>query len=263
MLTYPHIDPIALQIGPLAIRWYALAYLSGVISGWWLIGRLSARMTPHVLTKEAYDESMFYAIMGIIIGGRLGYVLFYKPGFYFSHPLEIFMVWHGGMSFHGGLIGMITAMAWFARRYRIQFLALTDLLAVAAPIGLFFGRVANFINGELYGRVTDSPLGMVFPNGGDLPRHPSQLYEATLEGIILFIVMLVLAFCTNAQKRTGLLSGVFLIGYCAARSISELFREPDAFIGFLPGGFTMGQLLSAPMLLIGLYLIVRRRDART
>ncbi len=257
MLVYPHIDPVALQIGPIAIRWYALAYLTGVLTGWWLIGKLSDKQIPPVLNKQAFDDIMVYAILGIILGGRLGYVLFYKPGYYMNNPLEIAMIWHGGMSFHGGLIGMALAMLLFSHLYNITFLAITDLLAVAAPIGLFCGRVANFVNGELYGRVTASPLGMVFPGGGDLPRHPSQLYEAGLEGLLLFMVMLAIALGTRALWRRGLLTGIFLIGYCAARSTAELFREPDSFIGFLPGGITMGQLLSAPMLLLGLYLIVR------
>jgi phosphatidylglycerol:prolipoprotein diacylglycerol transferase len=257
LLTYPHIDPVLLQIGPFAIRWYALAYLTGVLSGWWLLAKMNMRVEPPILSKQAYDDIMAYAILGIILGGRLGYVLFYKPEHYFTHPLEIVMVWQGGMSFHGGLLGMITAMVIFSRKYKCAFLSLMDMLAVAAPIGLCLGRLANFINGELFGRITDSPLGMVFPTGGPFPRHPSQLYEASLEGIVLFIILVTIAFTTRALEKRGLLSGLFLIGYCAARSISEMFREPDSFIGYLPGGFTMGQLLSAPMLIIGAYLIIR------
>lgn len=259
MLTYPHIDPVALQLGPFAIRWYALAYLGGVLSGWWLVGRLNRRLTPPPLDASAFDDIMVYAIFGIILGGRLGYVLFYKPGYYFSHLVDILKVWEGGMSFHGGLIGMISAMALFGYRYKINLFAITDLLAVAAPIGLCLGRLANFVNGELYGRVTDSPLGMVFPTGGPLPRYPSQLFEAGLEGVALFCVMLVAAFFTRALYKRGALSGLFLIGYCAARWISELFREPDDFLGYFPGGITMGQILSAPMLILGLYLLLRRR----
>ena len=254
MLMYPHISPIALQIGPLAIRWYALAYLCGVLSGWWLVGKLNNKSTPPVMNRTAYDDIMVWAIVGIILGGRLGYVLFYKPDYYLANPLETLMVWHGGMSFHGGLLGVIVATFLFARQYKIQFLRITDLMAVVAPIGLCLGRLANFVNGELYGRVTDSAFGMVFPGSDGLPRHPSQLYEAGLEGVVLFLILLTIAMSTNALRRPGLLSGLFLIGYAFARSTCELFREPDSFIHFLPDFITMGQLLSVPMLLAGLYL---------
>ncbi len=259
MLTYPHIDPVAIH---LEIRWYALAYLAGVLGGWWLVGRLNRRLSPPPLSREAFDDIMVWAIGGIILGGRLGYVLFYKPAFYFDHPLEIVKIWQGGMSFHGGLVGVIIAMLCFARKYAVDFLAVTDLLAPAAPLGLFFGRMANFINGELYGRVTDSPLGMVFPNGGPLPRHPSQLYEAGLEGIALFTLLAALALGTRARDRRGLLTGLFLIGYACARGIGETFREPDDFITFLPPYLTMGQLLCIPMLVLGLCLVFRARAAR-
>jgi phosphatidylglycerol:prolipoprotein diacylglycerol transferase len=268
MLPYPIIDPIAIHIPagwPGAkhggIRWYALAYLTGVLAGWWLLGRLNKRLTPPTLSKEAFDDIMVWAILGIILGGRLGYVLFYKFDYYFANPGDILRVWEGGMSFHGGLLGVITAMFLFARKYRVPFFAVTDLMAVVAPIGLFLGRIANFINGELFGRVTDSPLGMIFPNGGPEPRYPSQLFEAGLEGVVLFIVLFSVATRTRALARTGLLSGLFLICYCCARSTCELFREPDEFIHFLPHWITMGQLLSIPMLLFGLYLVARSRDA--
>lgn len=267
MLPYPIIDPIAIHIpflGHGGIRWYALAYLTGVLSGWWLVGTLNKRLLPPILSAKAFDDIMVWAILGIILGGRLGYVLFYKPDFYASHPLEIFEIWTGGMSFHGGLLGTIIAMFFFARKYTIHFIAITDLLAVAAPIGLCLGRLANFINGELYGRFTNGPLGMIFPTDPyQIPRYPSQLFEAGLEGIALFCILLTLAFTTRILSRTGMMSGLFLIGYCAARSISELFREPDDFIHFLPNWITMGQLLCVPMLLLGVYLIFRRpRDAR-
>jgi phosphatidylglycerol:prolipoprotein diacylglycerol transferase len=259
MLSYPHISPVALQLGPFAIRWYALAYLVGVLSGWWLVGRLNKKQTPPVLGREAYDDIMAWAITGIILGGRAGYVLFYRPDYYFGHLSEILMVWHGGMSFHGGLLGVIAALFLFARKYRIAFLKIMDLLAPAAPIGLFLGRMANFVNGELYGRATGGPLGMVFPGGGDLPRYPSQLFEAGLEGVLLFIVLLALAVRTRLPERTGALSGLFLIGYSLARITAEFFREPDAFISFLPSFITMGQLLSLPMLVIGIYLVIQRK----
>jgi phosphatidylglycerol:prolipoprotein diacylglycerol transferase len=255
MLIYPHISPIALQIGPFAIRWYALAYLAGVVGGWFLVGKLNNKKSPPVLSAQAYDDIMVWAVLGIILGGRIGYVLFYKPDYYLDYPLEALMVWHGGMSFHGGLLGMITAMFLFGRKHKIRFFDLMDLLAVAAPIGLCLGRLANFVNGELYGRVTDSPLGMIFPGSDGLPRHPSQLYEAGLEGILLFIILLFIAVRTNALQKTGLLSGLFLIGYALARMTAELFREPDSFIHFLPDYITMGQLLSIPMLLFGAYLV--------
>jgi phosphatidylglycerol:prolipoprotein diacylglycerol transferase len=262
MLKYPHIDPVALHLGPLVIRWYALSYLTGVLLGWWLVGRLNKRLQPPTLSAEAFDDIMVWAIMGIILGGRLGYVLFYKPDYYFANPGQIFMVWQGGMSFHGGLLGVITSMFLFARKFKIPFLAITDLVATVAPIGLFLGRLANFVNGELYGRVTDSPLGMVFPNSDGQPRHPSQLYEAGLEGVLLFVVLITLATRTRALSRAGTISGLFLIGYACARSTVELFREPDDFIHFLPSWITMGQLLSLPMLIGGLYLILRRRAAQ-
>ncbi|MEI7670006.1 MAG: prolipoprotein diacylglyceryl transferase [Pseudomonadota bacterium] len=264
-MKYPDISPIAFSLGnfdlPIigainfAIRWYSLAYLFGVLLGWWLIGRINKKSSPPILSKEAFDDIMVWAIVGIILGGRLGFVLFYKPLDYLSQPLEIFKVWHGGMSFHGGLIGVIIASFLFACKYKIDFLRLTDLLAVAAPIGLFLGRIANFANGELYGRITDSSFAMIFPMSDGLPRHPSQLYEASLEGIALFLIMLLLTFRTNLSKSKGILSGIFLIGYSISRSTCEFFREPDSFITFLPDFITMGQLLSLPMLLLGIYLV--------
>ncbi len=253
MLIFPAIDPVALEIGPLAIRWYSLAYVVGIVGGWWLIKWLD-RDRP-ILSKEALDDSILFAILGIILGGRLGYVLFYKFGYYLEHPMEILQVWQGGMSFHGGMIGFLLAMAWLARKHKIHFITLTDRLAVVAPMGLFFGRIANFINGELYGRVTDSRFGMIFPHSDGLPRHPSQLYQATLEGLLLFIVLLLLATSTKAKEITGRLSGVFMLGYGVARTVGELFREPDSQLGFLMAGLTMGQLLSLPMIALGLYLL--------
>lgn len=263
MLTFPNIDPIAFSLGMFHVRWYSLAYLAGVLLGWVLVSALNKRQNPPTLTKPAMDDIMVYAILGIVLGGRLGYVLFYKPVFYLSNPHEIFMVWQGGMSFHGGLIGVLTATVLLSRKYKLEFLRIMDLLAVAAPIGICLGRLANFINGELYGRVTDSPYGMVFPTDPDqLPRYPSQLIEAGLEGVVLFALLLVLAFFTRTLAKAGRMAGLFLIGYSVGRGISELLREPDNFIHFLPHWITMGQLLSIPMLLIGLYLVFRR-DHRT
>jgi len=258
MLAFPNIDPIAIHIGAFGVRWYSLAYMAGIVGGWWLIARENARKPLENLNKSALDDMIMFAVLGIVLGGRLGYVLFYKPDYYMQHPLEALQVWEGGMSFHGGFIGTTIAFAIFCRKYKINFLRLTDLLACAAPIGLFFGRIANFINGELFGRVTDASVGMIFPTGGGLPRHPSQLYEAGLEGAVLFAIMLFLLKKTALRDKAGRLSGVFLIGYSTARAICENFREPDEFLGFLYGGLTMGQLLSAPMLIGGFYLLLRR-----
>jgi phosphatidylglycerol---prolipoprotein diacylglyceryl transferase len=261
MLPYPHIDPIALQLGPLAIRWYSLAYLAGILLGWWMLKKEHANKPIPNLTQKGLDDTIAWAVVGIVLGGRLGYTLFYKPGYYLAHPLQIFYVWEGGMSFHGGLLGVIIAFLWFCRRNNVRFFHLIDVIACTVPIGLFFGRLANFINGELYGRVTDSALGMVFPTGGELARHPSQLYEAGLEGIVLFALLVWLLKYTNARSKPGLLSGVFLCGYALARFFVEFFREPDDFLGFFFGSVTMGQLLCLPMFAYGLYLICRKTKA--
>jgi phosphatidylglycerol:prolipoprotein diacylglycerol transferase len=259
-LTFPQIDPVAIAIGPFAVRWYALAYIAGLLIGWrycrWL-----AQRSPHGISADAFDDFLLWATLGVVLGGRLGYVLFYKPAFFLANPQEIVFLWQGGMSFHGGLLGVVAATVLFARKHGIPVLALGDIIAAATPIGLFFGRIANFINGELFGRPTDAPWGMVFPRGGPVPRHPSQLYEAGLEGLILFAVLLVLAR-RGGLARVGLPTGTFLAGYGLARVTAEFFREPDAHLGFLVGGLTMGHLLSLPMLLAGLALIVWARRAR-
>lgn len=272
MLAFPAIDPVAFHIGPipylgtLAIRWYSLAYIAGIVLGWWIIIReLAARPLPN-LTKPRIDDMIVWAIGGIIIGGRIGYCLFYKPDFYFAHPIQILHVWEGGMSFHGGFLGFITAFYIFCRKHNIPYLQLMDLMAVVAPIGIGFGRLANFINGELWGRITDAPWGMVFPTGGAIngenwPRHPSQLYEATCEGLLLLLIMYALLKLTRLRERPGALIGIFLIGYAIARIGCEFFREPDAQLGFLFAGATMGQLLSIPMLLAGLFMFLRSKRA--
>lgn len=257
-IPFPAIDPVLVQIGPFAIRWYALAYIAGIVIGWQLVRRIVRRPGWEV-TPEAIDDLLFYVTLGIILGGRLGYVLFYQPAYYLTHPLEILSVWRGGMSFHGGLLGVIIATALFARRRNLAPFELLDALAVVTPIGLFFGRIANFINGELWGRVSDVPWAMVFPYGGPEPRHPSQLYEALLEGLVLFAVMLWYGTKPRHPEARGSLSGIFLIGYSLARITAEFFREPDAHLGFLAGGITMGQLLCLPMLALGLGLVVRGR----
>lgn len=254
LIPYPDISPIAFSLGPLQIRWYALAYITGLLLGWrycmWLAGR-----PPAVCKPLDIDDFLIWATAGVVLGGRSGYVLFYDSGLYAAHPLEIFEVWHGGMSFHGGCIGVITAIILFALRRRISILGLGDIICCAVPIGLFFGRLANFINGELFGRVTDVAWAMIFPNGGPLPRHPSQLYQASMEGIILFAVLTLLERL-GLRQRPGVISGTFLMGYAVARSIGELFRQPDSQIGFLVFGTTMGQLLSLPMFLAGAWLII-------
>jgi len=255
-MTFPEIDPIIFSIGPLAIRWYALAYIAGLIIGWRLMIRF-ANAPGSQVSAEQVDDFLVWATLGVIFGGRLGYVLFYKPAFYFSNPIEIFQVWQGGMSFHGGFLGVVVAALLFARKHKLPIFSLADMLAIVAPVGLFFGRIANFINAELYGRVTDVSWGMVFPNGGPLPRHPSQLYEAALEGLLLFLIQIALRN-TEIGRKPGVATGVFLIGYALARGFVELFREPDAHLGFLIGGATMGQLLSIPMILVGALLITRQ-----
>ena len=257
-IAFPAIDPVAVEIGPLAIRWYALAYVAGILVGWRYMAIL-ARRSPAGVAPRDIDDFVLWATLGIVLGGRLGYVLFYRPGDYLQDPLSAFALWQGGMSFHGGLCGVVLAAALFAWRRGIPWLALGDLVSAAAPIGLFFGRLANFINGELWGRPTTVPWGMAFPNAGPELRHPSQLYEAALEGLLLFAVCAVLVFYARGLQRRGLISGVFLAGYALARGFAELFRQPDAHLGFLFGGATMGQLLSVPVLAVGLWLILRAR----
>lgn len=259
-LQFPAFDPIALQIGPLALRWYALAYIAGLVGGWQLMKRLARTLTADgrvKITGDQVDDLLTWVTLGVILGGRLGYVLFYKPSFYFANPSEILQVWQGGMAFHGGLLGVIAAMLLFARRHKLPFLALGDMVATVVPLGLLFGRLANFINGELWGRPSDVAWAMVFPHGGPLPRHPSQLYEAVLEGLVLLVLLLVLFYTRPVlRNRHGALGGIFLIGYGAARFTVEFFREPDAFLGLLWAGASMGQLLSLPMIAIGVALLV-------
>jgi phosphatidylglycerol:prolipoprotein diacylglycerol transferase len=259
-ISFPRIDPVAISFGPFAIRWYALAYIGGLLVAWRYCRWLTTR-PPREVDADAFDDFLLWATLGILLGGRLGYVLFYKPGFYLENPAEILLIWQGGMSFHGGLLGVAVAEIAFARRRGIPLLALTDIVAAAAPIGLFLGRIANFVNGELVGRPSEVPWAMVFPHAGPLTRHPSQLYEAGLEGLVLFLALFVLVRL-RALERSGALTGAFLMGYALARMVAELFREPDAHLGFLTGSVTMGQVLSLPMLLIGLGLVIWARRAR-
>jgi phosphatidylglycerol:prolipoprotein diacylglycerol transferase len=260
VLMFPQFDPVLVQFGPIAIRWYALAYIASLLIGWRIVRRLVQR-PPAVATAVQVDDFLTWATLGVVLGGRIGYVLFYQPERFFSHPAEIFEVWHGGMSFHGGMLGVAVAVAWFCRRNAIPILGFADRVAVVAPIGLGLGRVANFINGELWGRPAPDwlPWAMVFPTGGPVARHPSQIYEALLEGAVLLCVTVYFSRSDALRARFGMLTGIFLSGYAVARIIGEHFREPDAFLGFLAFGTTMGQLLSLPMLAAGIWLILRAR----
>jgi len=257
MLVHPDIDPVALHVGPLAIRWYGLMYLAGFAGGWWLgMRRIKQGFAP--VTQRQLDDLLFLAVLGVVLGGRLGYILFYKPAYYAANPLEIFAIWQGGMSFHGGLLGVMTAMAYAAWRHRIDWLRLMDYVASFCPIGLAMGRLGNFINGELWGRPTDLPWGMVFRGAGPLPRHPSQLYEFALEGVSLFLL---LWWFSSKPRPRGAVSGMFLLGYGVFRFTAEFAREPDSFLGFLTLGMTMGQWLCLPMIAGGIGLLAwsRRR----
>jgi phosphatidylglycerol---prolipoprotein diacylglyceryl transferase len=261
LIAFPVFDPVAIAIGPIVIRWYALAYIFGIVLGWIYARsllkneRLWDGQAPISLAQ--LDDFILWVTVGIILGGRTGYVLFYNFAFFIQHPAEIFELWKGGMSFHGGFMGCVVAVILFARANNVSILSLGDLTTAVAPIGLFLGRLANFINSELWGRPTDPslPWAMIFPNGGPLPRHPSQLYEAGLEGILLFTILAVM-IRLDALKRPGLILGSFIAIYGLARITGEHFREPDPQLGFLWGGLTMGMLLSVPMVIAGAIMIV-------
>lgn len=263
VLPFPVIDPVLISFGPLALRWYALAYVAGILLGWWyalrLVGNKQLWPSPAPLTRQHPDDFIIWLTIGIVLGGRLGYVLFYNLSYFADHPMAAFAVWQGGMSFHGGLAGAAVAAALFCRSRSISLRSMMDMATAAAPFGLFFGRLANFIKPELWGRVSDVPWAIVFPGGGPEPRHPSQLYEAALEGMLLFLVLRVLTHYFGALKKPGMITGVFITGYGLARIFVELFRQPDAQIGFLTGGVTMGMLLSLPLIILGLYLMVSAR----
>ena len=253
MLVHPNFDPVAIHLGPLAVRWYGLMYLVGFACAFWL-GRLRIKQgKTGGVTYAALDDLLFYGVLGVVIGGRLGYVLFYKPGYYFSNLLEIPAVWHGGMSFHGGFLGVLLAVWWVARKHRLRWLVVTDFLAPLSPLAFAAGRLGNFIIGELPGRVTTAPWGMVFQGAGALPRHPSQLYQFALEGVLLFVILWIF----SAKRRPlGAVSALFLIGYGALRFGVEFFREPDDFLGLLALNLSMGQWLSLPMVLAGIGMLV-------
>jgi phosphatidylglycerol:prolipoprotein diacylglycerol transferase len=254
MLTHPQFDPIALQLGPLGIHWYGLMYLIGFLSLLWL-GKWRARTQPERGWQAAeMDDILFYGALGVIIGGRLGYVVFYQPVYYLSHPLEIAYLWQGGMSFHGGFLGVLVAMVLFARKTGKRWLAVMDFVAPLVPLGLGAGRLGNFINAELWGRTTDVAWGMVFPQVDQLARHPSQLYQFALEGIVLFVM---LWWYSNKPRPVGAVSGLFLIGYGSFRFLVEFTREPDSFLGLLTFGLSMGQWLSLPMIAAGIWMMRR------
>jgi len=257
MITYPNIDPIALQIGPLAIRWYGLMYLVGIFIGWYLGSyRIKHKKIPNInINQEQFTDLILYIAFGLLIGGRLGYVLFYQTGVLLTKPWELVMIWQGGMSFHGGLLGSIIAMILFCRNNKQEFFVIADFIAPLAPPAFFFGRIGNFINGELWGKVTDVPWAMVFPHAGSLPRHPSQLYEGLLEGLVLFVILWLFTNNPDKPRPKMATSGLFFIGYGMFRFIVEFYRVPDQQLGYLAFNWlTMGQLLSLPMILFGIFI---------
>ena len=267
-MTFPAINPVAIEIGPVVVKWYGLAYMAGLLLGWLYIRRLietpklwPGEVAPFSVTKA--DDLLLFMTAGVILGGRLGSVLFYEPGYYLKNPIEIFQVWKGGMAFHGALVGTAIAIWLFARMNKVSTLSTMDSCAAAVPLGLFFGRLANFINGELWGRPSDVPWAMTFPNAGPQTRHPSQLYEALTEGLILFLVLRFMTRSRLGLKTPGLVGGVFLVGYGLARSTCELFREPDPLHALTMGPLTPGIAYSFPMILLGAYFIWRtRREER-
>lgn len=267
ILPFPEIDPIIFTIGPLAVRWYGLAYVAGILIGWYYARRILKnaalwRDEKPAFTLTQLDDFLLWAAVGIVLGGRIGYILFYDLDAVLDNPVRAVEIWNGGMSFHGGLLGTTLAMIVFARRHAIPVWSLFDVVAAVVPIGLFFGRVANFINGELWGRLSSMPWAIVFPTGGPFARHPSQLYEAALEGILLLAVLAYFVYRRMALKSPGLITGIFTCGYAASRIFVEFFREPDPQIGYLAGGWlTMGMVLSVPMALAGIWVIVRARRA--
>ena len=263
VLPFPAIDPVLIAVGPFAIRWYSLAYIAGFLFGWWLAKRLVSHQAlwgkaGPPCAAQGIDDAIVWAALCGILGGRAAFVFVYNFNYYMFNPGEILQVWNGGMAFHGGIVGVIAGLWLYARRNKARFIGMLDVTAVVAPIGIMLGRFANFINGELWGRVSDMPWAMVFPHGGPNPRHPSQLYQAMVEGLLLFVVLLLIAR-GGGLKRPGFMAGCFGVGYGLARIFGEFFREPDRQLGFLYAGATMGQLLSVPVILAGLLLIWRSR----
>lgn len=255
-LAFPEVSPVIFSVGPLAIRWYSMAYLLGIVIGWWLINR-NVKVNNLGLSKPNVEDFVFYLTVGIILGGRLGYAVFYGGAEMWLKPWRLFELWKGGMSFHGGMVGVIVATYLFSKKIKYSFLGLTDLVVLYAPIGIFLGRIANFINDELWGRVTDVAWAVRFPSGGYLPRHPSQLYEACLEGLLMFVILNCLWMLPKLRERKGVVSAMFVILYGCFRIIVEQFREPDAQLGFFFGGVTMGQMLSLPLVLVGAIVLCK------
>ena len=262
-MPFPDFDPVLIQLGPIAIRWYALAYVAGILLGWRYVAGLARRESLWSLrggppaSIEQIDDLILWITLGIIVGGRLGHVLFYTPSIIWTDPVEILKTWHGGMSFHGGALGVLLAVVVFSRVKKLDLFRLGDMITAAAPLGLFFGRIANFINGELWGRPTDVPWAIIFPGAGPEPRHPSQLYEAALEGVVLFLVLRWATHGAKLLNRRGVVAGIFVLGYALIRISLENVREPDAYLPAFPFGLTMGMMLSAPMFLGGIWLIWR------
>lgn len=268
LLPFPDIDPVAVSIGPLAVHWYGLAYVAGILLGWLYARRLAANASlwkdnRSPITAAHLDDFLVWVAVGIVLGGRIGYVLFYDFAAVSQNPLRIIEIWNGGMSFHGGFVGATLAMIFFARRHSIPVWSMFDTVAAVVPFGLLFGRIANFVNGELWGRLSDAPWAVVFPTGGPFARHPSQLYEAGLEGILLLVVLAVMIFRFRTLKFPGLIAGSFVTGYGLCRIFVEFFREPDRQLGYLAGTnwLTMGMILSLPMIAVGLWAIFRARTA--
>ena len=255
------LHPVALDLGFFQLRWYSLAYLAGIVIGWWYLLKLLDRPGAPMARRHA-DDMVFYATLGILLGGRLGYVLFYRPGFYIENPAEILQLWDGGMSFHGGVIGVSLGILYMARKHGLNWLRIHDYVACCVPFGLFFGRIANFVNGELWGRPTDVPWAVIFPTGGEVPRHPSQLYEAGLEGLLLGLILWFLFWKTDARYQPGKLVGAFILVYGLSRFLVELVRQPDQGLENLSWGLTMGQTLTVPMILGGIYLIATAKGRR-
>lgn len=255
-IPFPDIDPVAFSVGPLVIRWYALAYLAGFLGGWKYALSLADKNPKNRPNRDDIDNFLPFAVLGVILGGRIGYVLFYNPAIYAGNPLDALKIWEGGMAFHGGALGVILALFLFAWRQKIQLLRLSDIVCACVPIGIFFGRIANFINGELFGRMTDVKWAVIFPRGGDFPRHPSQIYEALLEGALLFAILLILYKNPSCRNKPGVVTGAFLALYGVFRMVVEQYRQPDAHLGFIVGDVSMGQILSVPMVLLGLGTIL-------
>jgi phosphatidylglycerol:prolipoprotein diacylglycerol transferase len=259
-ILFPNIDPIAISLGPISIHWYGIAYVLGIIFGTYIIRRLEKKYKIAKMDSEEFDNLVVYIIIGIVAGGRIGEILFYTPKMIIDDFWEIFKIWHGGMSFHGGIIGVSISIWIFCLKHKKKLLAVTDLIACATPVGLFFGRIANFINAELYGKKTGVAWGIIFPDTDFYPRHPSQLYEAAAEGILLFCIMLIAVRATSIRHHNGRISGLFLIFYSIFRIVIENFREPDSHIGYILNIATLGQLLSLPMLALGIFLCISNRD---